>query len=315
MADQALESPSLGGLYPIRTLSSLTGVNPVTLRAWERRYGLLKPHRTPKGHRLYTDGDVARVRRILDLIGRGIPISQVKPLLDSPSKRPPHTAGQNLEDPWAVYRDRIVEAVRRFDERAVDGAYNEALALYPVDLVTRLLVLPLIRQLREARHEPEGGAAEEHFFSAYLRTKSGARFHHQSSQAAGPRLLAAGLPGDHHEEELLLFCLAALTHGYRIVMLGADMPLAPLPAVVERSQVKGVVLYGNAEPASALVQTQLPGVARALSVPVFLGGEVAYRYGDLLAGTGLLTLPGDFQGSLEVIDRALTTSRPPEAPE
>ena len=41
-------------LYPIRTVSSLTGVNSITLRAWERRYGLIKPVRTPKGHRLYT---------------------------------------------------------------------------------------------------------------------------------------------------------------------------------------------------------------------------------------------------------------------
>ena len=45
-------------LYPIRTVSTLTGVHPVTLRAWERRYGLIRPHRTPKGHRLYTRADV-----------------------------------------------------------------------------------------------------------------------------------------------------------------------------------------------------------------------------------------------------------------
>ena len=52
-------------VYPIRTISNLTGVNAVTLRAWERRYNLIRPQRTPKGHRLYTQADVDRARSIL----------------------------------------------------------------------------------------------------------------------------------------------------------------------------------------------------------------------------------------------------------
>ena len=40
-------------LFPIRTVSAETGVNPITLRAWERRYGLVNPRRTDTGHRLY----------------------------------------------------------------------------------------------------------------------------------------------------------------------------------------------------------------------------------------------------------------------
>ena len=33
-------------LFPIREVARLTGINPVTLRAWERRYGLIQPVRT-----------------------------------------------------------------------------------------------------------------------------------------------------------------------------------------------------------------------------------------------------------------------------
>ena len=60
---------------PIRTISSLTGVKPMTLRAWERRYGLVRPQRTPKGHRLYTHQHVERIRRVLTLIERGVPVA------------------------------------------------------------------------------------------------------------------------------------------------------------------------------------------------------------------------------------------------
>ncbi|HWS03208.1 MAG TPA: MerR family transcriptional regulator, partial [Gammaproteobacteria bacterium] len=72
----------LPGRFPIRTVANLTGVNPVTLRAWERRYQLLRPERTAKGHRLYSQQDVERIRKVLDLLDRGIAISQVTGLLE-----------------------------------------------------------------------------------------------------------------------------------------------------------------------------------------------------------------------------------------
>jgi len=55
-------------LFPIREVSRLTGVNPVTLRAWERRYGLIQPTRTESGHRLYAMSDIETVRTIMGWI-------------------------------------------------------------------------------------------------------------------------------------------------------------------------------------------------------------------------------------------------------
>src|SRR5262245_20613806 len=68
-------------LFPIREVSRLTGVNPVTLRAWERRYGLIQPIRTDSGHRLYSQADVEAVRSILAWIERGVSVSKVGKLL------------------------------------------------------------------------------------------------------------------------------------------------------------------------------------------------------------------------------------------
>ena len=50
-------------LYTIREVSELTGVKPVTLRAWQRRYNLVQPQRTEKGHRLYLSSDIATIRQ------------------------------------------------------------------------------------------------------------------------------------------------------------------------------------------------------------------------------------------------------------
>lgn len=68
-------------LYPIREVSRLTGVNAITLRAWERRYGLVEPVRTESGHRLYTDEHIEVIRRAVELTRQGVAISQVKSIL------------------------------------------------------------------------------------------------------------------------------------------------------------------------------------------------------------------------------------------
>ena len=64
-------------LFPIRKVSEVTGVNAITLRAWERRYGLFKPQRTPKGHRLYSEKDIAKIREVLKLLSKGVAIGRV----------------------------------------------------------------------------------------------------------------------------------------------------------------------------------------------------------------------------------------------
>ncbi|CAM5271199.1 Helix-turn-helix-type transcriptional regulator OS=Stutzerimonas stutzeri OX=316 GN=CXK95_10080 PE=4 SV=1 [Stutzerimonas stutzeri] len=69
-------------LFPIREVCRLTGINPVTLRAWERRYGLIQPTRTDSGHRLYSLADIEAVRNILAWTERGVAVSKVGSILE-----------------------------------------------------------------------------------------------------------------------------------------------------------------------------------------------------------------------------------------
>ena len=73
--------------YSIGEFARLCGITATTLRAWQRRYGLLKPLRTDGGHRLYSDADVQEALKIIDWVKKGVPVSQVKPLLARPGAR------------------------------------------------------------------------------------------------------------------------------------------------------------------------------------------------------------------------------------
>ena len=70
--------------YPIRTISELTGVPTTTLRAWERRYGLLKPSRTAKGHRLYSGEDIDLIKEIVKLLKSNHTISEAIRIIRNP---------------------------------------------------------------------------------------------------------------------------------------------------------------------------------------------------------------------------------------
>ena len=291
MPTTATDQPAL---YPIRTVSSLTGVNAVTLRAWERRYGLIRPHRTAKGHRLYTQGDIDLIQEVVDLLGTGVSIGQVKGQVGRGRAAP---AADTAGDAWQTYQQRMIRAIERFDEPGLEAAYSEALALYPVDVVTERLVNPLLRALGERWLGRRGGIAEEHFFATYLRNKLGARLHHLASQRARTRLLAACLPGEHHELGLLLFCLAAANHGFGFVILGADTPLDEVIHAQQQARCDGVVLSGAVDPTPTTL-AELGTLVREAGVPVLVGGQVAIRHEAAIRAAGARPLGTDLHAVL-----------------
>ena len=294
------------GLVPIRTVSSLTGVNSVTLRAWERRYDLVKPVRTPKGHRLYTMADVDLIQQVVSLLDNGMSIGQVRQVLDADQARP-EPARELPSDfgPWPGYQDRLLRAIAAFDDGELHEIYNEMLSLYPVDIVTSRLIVPLLRALGERWAQGLGSIAEEHFFSVFLRNKLGARFHHLNRDRQGPRLLAACLPGEQHEVGLLLFALAALDRDYRVVLLGPNTPLPELPPVVGRTAIQAIVLAGSADTAATVIEQDLPLLCRAVAMPVFIGGQVVNRHPDAIVTAGAIPLGDDLNAALRGIDATL----------
>ncbi len=289
------------GQYPIRAVAELTGVHPVTLRAWERRYRLIEPQRTAKGHRLYSSADIDRIRRVLALLETGIPVSRVRPLLETH----PSTSTTDAGDGWQRYAVRMQQALDAFDENALDAVYNDALSLYPVDLVTRRLVTPLLKRLGENWREAPAGIAREHFFTTYLRNKLGARLHHLNTRAVGARLLAACPAGEHHELGLILFALTLAGHGYRVVVLGADVPALQIVEAARIARCSAVVLAATAELDEHQLTAEVATIVGGCEIAVMIGGEASVRYRERLSASGAVTLGTDFTAALERLDRSL----------
>jgi len=286
---------------PIRLLSERTGVGASTLRAWERRYGLLAPERTPKGHRLYSSQEVHLVEHILTLLEEGHSLPAIaKQLRQGDQTSGPGQDRRRQAGVWSDYLSGTLQAIHDFSTERVEAIYNEASSLYPVDMVTERLIEPVLVELGRDWQSGDAGIAEEHFYSSWVRNRLGARFHHAVGQARGARILCACLPGSYHEIGLLLFSLSALTRGYRVLYLGADFPLDQVSTVVSRSAARGVVLSSRAQ-LDGPMHKQLAGLNASLDVPLLLGGPCSDQILCRFEGAGGIRLGSRIAVALQVL--------------
>jgi DNA-binding transcriptional MerR regulator/methylmalonyl-CoA mutase cobalamin-binding subunit len=289
-------------LFPIRTVSELTGVNSITLRAWENRYGLIEPIRKESGHRLYSQQHIDLINRVVGLMDRGMRIGQIKPFLDAANNRTADQDSAPISDTWRRFEDGMISGIIRFDEAALENIYNEALSNHSIETVTRRLITPLLVELGKRWESGLGTAAEEHFFGFYLRNKLGARFHHRKINQRGPKLLMACLPGERHEIGMLQFALVVNEVGYRPVVLGADMPLAELEPAAAKIGADAIVLSGILTPAKQVLSEQLPNLSSAAHVPILLGGQVSINAMDDLKRMGIEPLGTDLDTGLRKLE-------------
>ena len=308
-------------LFPIRVLAEKTSVSTSTLRAWERRYGLLKPQRTPKGHRLYSQADIKRISKILNLLDDGHSLPLIADMLSDGSSQQAIIDTTNVTQPaellsiWEGFIHTTLEATSDFNIERIDAVYNEASSLYPIDMVTDRLILPTITSLGTAwKQKPEGGISEEHFYTSWLKNRLGARFHHSYSQARGARIICACAPGLYHEIGLMLFSLSALARGYRVLYFGADLPLNELQYIAKRSAAKAIVI-GTQARMEQQISDSLSELIPKLNIPLFIGGDSDSADNNVIENAGGTVLGPNISVALRVFESHLPAYGPKKSDE
>jgi len=127
-------------LYTIGEVAVLCEINPVTLRAWQRRYGLLKPQRTDGGHRLFNDADIDRIREIKSWIDNGVQVSKVKSLLTE------HEPGCQSE--WREHQETLLRFLQAGNLQRLRTWIKEQGRDYPAQTLITHLFIPLRRRLQ-----------------------------------------------------------------------------------------------------------------------------------------------------------------------
>jgi DNA-binding transcriptional MerR regulator len=274
-------------LFPIREVSRLTGVNPVTLRAWERRYGLIVPTRTPSGHRLYSMTDVERVRSILDWIERGVAVSKIGKILAkaAPLQALSHIISNDLvQADYAQWQQQVEAAVVTFDEARLDHVYGQIFSTYSQPVVFQDILLPLWKQLLQ-RQDTFGRTSEWLFLDGFLRSRVLQRLLLIRDKQPR-RVIVCALAGQCRELELLLAALflGSGQTGVRVLTIG--QPFDELTLVCERIKPQALVLFSNHVPTPELPR-RLNRLAMSLDCPVLLAGDASDLAQESLAGSSI----------------------------
>ncbi|MFP3863389.1 MerR family transcriptional regulator [Pseudomonas capeferrum] len=271
-------------LLPMRDVVSLTGINPVTLRAWERRHGLIRPQRTEGGHRLYTARDVQRIRDILRWTSNGLPISKVGDMLvgQPEASVQPHSAF----DDW---RAAVVRATQAFDAQALEGIHGQLFTLMPKATVLREVLMPVWHELVSG--SAFGQRSQWLFLDTFLRARLLLRL--QMNQPDAPRVLLAGTEG---QAELQVLCAGLLLSGeqQRIEVLGCGQPLEELPLLCAAMQPAALVIALQA-PVGPVLARRLRALQMEIACPLALIGAGLAGSQAALQGIALCLL--DEQGA------------------
>ena len=272
------------GVLRIGELSRRVGVSPELLRAWERRYGLLRPTRSQGGFRLYSTADEQRVRRMLALQQQGL----------SPAVAARTVAGEaNAADdasaavPAEALRQALAEALDRFDEAAANRAFDRALGTLSLDTLLREIVLDYLTDLGERWSAGQATVAQEHFATNVLRGRL-LGLARDWGQGGGPLALLACPPGELHDLGLICFGLAMRARGWRIAFLGADTPIDTLTQTADNLHPELVVLAATTPQRLSRVRSEL----RELSETTRLAVAGAGTTDALAASVGAELLNG-----------------------
>ncbi len=266
--------------YNIKAVAQMVGLLPVTLRAWERRYGLPNPERGGQGYRLYSEHDLQTLRWLKSQIESGMNIGQAARKLNQmresgndPTLRdtPPPEKTLSLEN----LRTSLMDNLLRLNEQTASDTLRQAFSLYSTDQVFCQVVKPVMDEVGESWHRKELPVALEHFVSHFFQEHLIGLLSVAPQPFQNGVIVAACLPGEFHQIGLLIIVVMLRMRGWNVVFLGPDLPLDRLEEVLIPLQTR-LLLFSATMADSARNVSELPGLLQRLPDPaprVVLGGK------------------------------------------
>ena len=262
-------------MYSIKAVSQATGLSVETLRAWERRYGIVAPQRDDLGRRVYRPEDVLRLRRLREATELGHPIGRLAPLSDAQLASLLEGSGDTpLNAACNAFIERILEAAQRFRATECEQSLTLAIATLPPPQLAAGVLRPLLHEVGERWHRGELTIAQERMVSSAIRKHVALMLDTYDRCAHRPPMVFATLPGERHELGLLMAAMLCASQGHKVHYLGADLPPQEIARYAREvgavAVAVSIVLLDVAESAPALLDELSRGLGPG--VPIWLGG-------------------------------------------
>jgi DNA-binding transcriptional MerR regulator len=280
----------------IGELSYRVGVSPDVLRAWEKRYGLLRPSRSEGGYRLYSERDEWRVRLMQEKLWSGLSVAEAAREV-ARMERGSDLPDGSVETPLELGQ-QLGAALEDFDEGRAHDLLDRLFGLHGLERAIRDALMPYLRELGQRWARREVTVAQEHFASRLIEARLLA-LARGWNRGPGRRAVLACPCGEQHTIPLVCFGLILRNRGWRNVYLGAETPPSTLHMAADTVTADVIVLSAVANDRFAPITRDLRGLARRR--PLVLAGRGATP--ELAAELDLQCLHGDPVTSAEALSR------------
>lgn len=219
---------------PISEVARLTGLTTDTLRMWQRRYGLGASRSSAGGHRRYGPLDVARLRAVQELVGRGMSTAEAVRVVLAPAEH-----GLDLPPQAHPVAHLLASAALDLDGPTCRALLRGHLAAHPVDRTWEDVLRPVLAAVGERWAQLPHGIAVEHVLSHVAAAALGAV--PMPGSPSGAAVLAC-VPAEEHDLPLVALAAALAQRGVTSTLLGAATPVAALGHAAGRRRSAVVVL-------------------------------------------------------------------------
>jgi len=259
-------------LHSIGKTSEITGVNAITLRAWERRYGIVNPTRTLRGHRLYSNADISRINRATSLVKQGIQISQVPkilaqelgPLLDI---IPPANRSDQLE--WQAHKEIVMTCLENRDLATLSKLHHQLFDNYSASELHEMLCNSILGELKIRGEEDPKLAGPYYTYLSYLNAFLGHRSIVTEYLESNPRILVINRSEAYHTQlRCLWYVLVLADGGFNTGLLDQNPPFEAILESARTKKYAGAIIIRHPTSDVKIIEEQLAPI-----LPVFMIGE------------------------------------------
>jgi methanogenic corrinoid protein MtbC1 len=281
--------------HPIKVVVRRTGLSADVLRAWERRHQVIEPDRSTSGRRLYSDDDIERLRllRLATLAGRSIgsvsrlSTEELQRLVrddEAEAARVPTVEPAPTDPDVAGLLAESRRAVADLDADGLERTLARATVVLGSGRLLEGVLVPLLNDIGEGWVRGALSVAHEHMASAVTRQVLGGLLRAAPASDGQPLAVFGTPPGERHEFGALMAAATAAAAGWRVVYLGADLPIDDLVTAVTRHRARMLALSVMSTERSAALGRELAGLRGRLPADTALvvGGRGAQVYGEIL---------------------------------
>lgn len=263
-------------LYNTRAVVRMTQVQAPRLRAWERRYQILAPHRSSNSYRLYSERDLAIIRWLRDQVDAGMTISQATAYLRQYTESG-QVSAEIIPPPETLQLDELaqhlVDAALQLDEPVAISILRHAFAVHSVEEVCQTLIVPALAAVGLLWEKNNDVIVSEHFLSSLVRAQLTAIWQITFQPTEGPLVVIGCAPGENHELGAFMLALFLRRQGVRVAYLGQSLETISLVHFVEESRPSIVCLSVTMPHHSAATIALIKDILHIPGVRVVVGGQ------------------------------------------